>query len=73
MGIRLGVLLWLTLYKWLLDVFYTKIIQENLGYVGEIGSIVVQVHIEHGVPDFDRRYVYHVAAGSQGKIHQERG
>ncbi|XP_063537003.1 disks large homolog 5 [Cydia strobilella] len=32
-----------------------------------------KVHIEHGVPDFDRRYVYHVAAGSQGKIHQERG
>ncbi|CAH2230037.1 jg20247 [Pararge aegeria aegeria] len=32
-----------------------------------------QVHIDHGVPDFDRRYVYHVAAGSQGKIHQERG
>ncbi|XP_026322760.1 disks large homolog 5 [Hyposmocoma kahamanoa] len=32
-----------------------------------------KVHIDHGVPDFDRRYVYHVAAGSQGKIHQERG
>ncbi|XP_050347705.1 disks large homolog 5 isoform X1 [Nymphalis io] len=32
-----------------------------------------KVHVDHGVPDFDRRYVYHVAAGSQGKIHQERG
>ncbi|CAH0725462.1 unnamed protein product, partial [Brenthis ino] len=32
-----------------------------------------KVHVEHGVADFDRRYVYHVAAGSQGKIHQERG
>ncbi|KAL0871516.1 hypothetical protein ABMA27_005232 [Loxostege sticticalis] len=32
-----------------------------------------KVHIDHGVADFDRRYVYHVAAGSQGKIHQERG
>ncbi|CAH0725461.1 unnamed protein product, partial [Brenthis ino] len=31
-----------------------------------------KVHVEHGVADFDRRYVYHVAAGSQGKIHQER-
>ncbi|XP_037293076.1 disks large homolog 5 [Manduca sexta] len=31
------------------------------------------IHIDHGVPDFDRRYVYHVAAGSQGKIAQERG
>ncbi|KAM3956975.1 LOW QUALITY PROTEIN: MAGUK family member discs large 5 [Aphomia sociella] len=27
----------------------------------------------HGVSDFDRRYVYHVAAGIQGKVHQERG
>ncbi|GBP27676.1 Disks large homolog 5 [Eumeta japonica] len=32
-----------------------------------------KVHIDHVVTDFDRRYVYHVAAGSQGKIHQERG
>lgn len=32
-----------------------------------------KVHIDHGIPDFDRRYVYHVAAGSQGKIPQERG
>lgn len=32
-----------------------------------------KVHIDHGMPDFDRRYVYHVAAGSQGKIPQERG
>ncbi|CAK1587309.1 unnamed protein product [Parnassius mnemosyne] len=32
-----------------------------------------KVHIDHSVADFDRRYVYHVAAGSQGKIHQERG
>lgn len=31
------------------------------------------MHIDHGIPDFDRRYVYHVAAGSQGKIPQERG
>ncbi|XP_053610257.1 disks large homolog 5 [Plodia interpunctella] len=31
-----------------------------------------KVHIEHGMADFDRRYVYHLAAGSQGKI-QERG
>lgn len=23
--------------------------------------------------ELDRRYVYHVAAGSQGKIHQEKG
>ncbi|CAH2044278.1 unnamed protein product, partial [Iphiclides podalirius] len=32
-----------------------------------------KVQIEHSVADFDRRYVYHVAAGSHGKIHQERG
>ncbi|XP_045500224.1 disks large homolog 5 [Colias croceus] len=31
-----------------------------------------KVHIDHG-GDFERRYVYHVAASSQGKIHQERG
>ncbi|KAJ2940371.1 hypothetical protein O0L34_g48 [Tuta absoluta] len=32
-----------------------------------------KVHTEQSVADFDRRYVYHVSAGSQGKIHQERG
>lgn len=32
-----------------------------------------KVHIEQSLPEYDRRYVYHVAAGSQGKIHQERG
>ncbi|CAH0401058.1 unnamed protein product [Chilo suppressalis] len=31
-----------------------------------------KVHIDHCASDLDRRYVYHVA-GSQGKIHQERG
>ncbi|XP_060804907.1 disks large homolog 5 [Amyelois transitella] len=31
-----------------------------------------QVHTEHGMVDLDRRYVYHLAAGSHGKI-QERG
>ncbi|CAF4877933.1 unnamed protein product [Pieris macdunnoughi] len=32
-----------------------------------------KVHIDACVAEFDRRYVYHVAASSQGKIHQERG
>lgn len=34
--------------------------------------MLTQGHIEH-VSDIERRYVYHVAAGSQGKIAQERG
>ncbi|CAG9564437.1 unnamed protein product [Danaus chrysippus] len=31
-----------------------------------------KIHTEHSVADFDRRYVYHVTAGSQGKICQDR-